>query len=93
MFKFESFDMFDEMTATIRENTVRQIFTVRVTRNEDVKREQVAKVTGASGAGDGTETRRPVVKKGTKVGPNDPCPCGSGKKYKKCCMLKDEAEK
>ncbi|MBQ3897639.1 MAG: SEC-C domain-containing protein, partial [Clostridia bacterium] len=93
MFKFESFDMFDEMTAAIRENTVRQLFTVRVTKNEEVKREQVAKVTGASGAGDGTEAKRPVVRKGNKVGPNDPCPCGSGKKYKKCCMLKDNAEK
>ena len=93
MFKFESFDMFDEMTAAIRENTVRQMFTVRVQKNEEVKREQVAKVTGASGAGDGTETKRPVVRKGNKIGPNDPCPCGSGKKYKKCCMLKENAEK
>ena len=91
MFKFESFDIFDEMTATIRENTVRQLFTVRIQKNEEVKREQVAKVTGTSG-GDGTDTKRPVVRKGEKVGPNDPCPCGSGKKYKKCCMLKENAE-
>ena len=91
MFKFESFDMFDEMTATIREDTVRQLFTVKVTKSQEIKREQVAKVTGTN-SGDGTETKRPV-RKGAKVGPNDPCPCGSGKKYKKCCMLKENAEK
>lgn len=91
MFKFESFDMFDEMTATIRENTVKQLFTVKVTKSQEIKREQVAKVTGTN-SGDGTETKRPV-RKGAKVGPNDPCPCGSGKKYKKCCMLKENAEK
>lgn len=89
MFKFESFDIFDEMTATIRENTVKQMFTIKVTRQQEIKRERVAKVTGTSG-GDGTDVKRPV-KKGAKVGPNDPCPCGSGKKYKKCCMLKDNA--
>ncbi len=91
MFKFESFDMFDEMTATIREDTVKQLFTVKVTKSQEIKREQVAKVTGTN-SGDGTETKRPV-RKGTKIGPNDPCPCGSGKKYKKCCMLKENAEK
>ena len=91
MFKFESFDIFDEMTATIRENTVRQLFTVRLQKNEEVKREQVAKVTGTSG-GDGTDAKRPTVRKGAKIGPNDPCPCGSGKKYKKCCMLKEQSE-
>ena len=91
MFKFESFDMFDEMTATIREDTVKQLFTVKVTKSQEIKREQVAKVTGTN-SGDGTETKRPV-RKGAKVGPNDPCPCGSGKKYKKCCMLKENAEK
>ncbi|MDR0314994.1 MAG: preprotein translocase subunit SecA [Oscillospiraceae bacterium] len=89
MFKFESFDMFDEMTASIRENTVLQMFTVRVQKNEDVKREQVVKVTGTSGGSDGVSTPK-TVKKSPKVGPNDPCPCGSGKKYKKCCMLENE---
>ncbi len=91
MFKFESFDIFDEMTATIREDTVKQLFTVKVTKTQEIKREQVAKVTGTN-SGDGTDVKRPV-RKGAKVGPNDPCPCGSGKKYKKCCMLKkDSAE-
>ena len=92
MFKFESFDIFDEMTNTIRENTVRQLFTVRIQKNEEVKRQQVAKVTGTSGSGDGSDKQRPVQRKGAKVGPNDPCPCGSGKKYKKCCMLKENSE-
>ena len=92
MFRLESFDIFDEMTSTIRENTVRQLFTVHIQKNEVIKRKQVAKVTGTSSASDNEGKKKPVVKKGEKVGPNDPCPCGSGKKYKKCCMLKDEAE-
>lgn len=82
-------DMFDEMIAAIREDTVRNILMV-VPRREEVKRVEVAKVTGEGFAGD--EKRKPVtVKKSTtvsgvkKVGRNDPCPCGSGKKYKKCC--------
>ncbi|NLL63076.1 MAG: preprotein translocase subunit SecA [Ruminococcaceae bacterium] len=87
MFKFESFDIFDEMTATIREATVKQMFTVKITKSQEIKREQVAKVTGTSG-GDGTDVKRPI-RKGEKIGPNSPCPCGSGKKYKKCCMHKD----
>lgn len=90
MFKFESFDMFDEMTASIRESTVIQMFNVMVKKNESIKREQVAKVTGTSGGGDGTDKPK-TIKKGERIGSNDPCPCGSGKKYKKCCMLKNNA--
>ncbi|MEG0979738.1 MAG: preprotein translocase subunit SecA, partial [Oscillospiraceae bacterium] len=90
MFKFESFDMFDEMTASIREDTVIQMFTVVVRKNEEIRREQVARVTGTSGGGDGSEAQKPV-RKGQRIGPNDPCPCGSGKKYKKCCMLKENS--
>ncbi|NCC86920.1 MAG: preprotein translocase subunit SecA, partial [Clostridia bacterium] len=90
MFKFESFDMFDEMTASIRESTVIQMFNVMVKKNESIKREQVAKVTGTSGGGDGTDKPK-TIKKGERIGSNDPCPCGSGKKYKKCCMLKENA--
>ncbi len=89
MFKFESFDIFDEMTASIRENTVRQMLSVKVTKSQEIKREQVAKVTSTT-SGDGSDKKRPV-KKGEKIKPNDPCPCGSGKKYKKCCMLKENA--
>jgi preprotein translocase subunit SecA len=92
MFKIESYDMFDEMTSAIRENTVIQMFTVKVRRNENVKRQQVVQVTGTSGGDTAAAANTPVKRKGPKVGPNDPCPCGSGLKYKKCCMLKDEAQ-
>lgn len=83
-FRMESYDMFDEMTATIRENTVRMLLTLIPRRREDVERKAVAKVTATSSGGDDTVKASPV-RKGNKVGPNDPCPCGSGKKYKKCC--------
>ncbi len=82
-FREETADMFDAMINAIREETVRMILTIQIREDEEVKREQVAKVTATSG-GDGSEKKQPV-KKGKKVGPNDPCPCGSGKKYKKCC--------
>ena len=83
-YRMESYDMFDEMSESIRESTVRQVLTVRIRSEEDTKREQAAKVTSESGSGDGSEKGRTVRKKATP-GPNDPCPCGSGKKYKKCC--------
>ncbi len=83
-FRMESYDMFDEMTATIRENTVRMMLTIMPRRREDVERKAVAKVTATSSGGDDTVKSTPV-RKGKKIGPNDPCPCGSGKKYKKCC--------
>ena len=81
-YRIEGFDMFDEMIAAIREDTARMILTVRFAVNEGPKREQVAKPTATSA--DGTDAGR-TVRKGQKVGRNDPCPCGSGKKYKKCC--------
>ena len=84
-FRMESYDMFDEMTATIRENTVRMLLTLIPRRREDVERKAVAKVTATSSGGDDTVKSSPV-RKGNKIGPNDPCPCGSGKKYKKCCV-------
>ena len=83
-YRMESYDMFDEMSESIRESTVRQMLTVRIRGEEDTKREQAAKVTSESGSGDGSEKGRTVRKK-EAPGPNDPCPCGSGKKYKKCC--------
>lgn len=83
-YRAEGFDMFDEMTRSIREDTVKLLLTVRVASEDDVKREQAAKVTSESGASDGSEKGR-TVRKGKKIGRNDPCPCGSGKKYKKCC--------
>ncbi len=83
-FRMESYDMFDEMNALIREGTVVTLLTFRLKSEEDIKREQAAKIIATSGADDGSDKKRPV-KKGEKVGRNDPCPCGSGKKYKKCC--------
>ena len=89
-YRNEGFDMFDAMIASIREDTVRILLTIRVRKQEPVKREQVAKPTTAShGEQDKGVKRQPVRK--TKVGDNDPCPCGSGKKYKKCCKLKENA--
>lgn len=87
-YRMEGFDMFDAMISQIRENTARMMLTVRLQTQEEPKREEVAKPTMATGAGDGSEENHPVVN-GSKVGRNDPCPCGSGKKYKKCCG-KDE---
>ena len=83
-FRMESFDMFDEMTALIREGTVTTLLLFKLKSEEDVKREQAAKITATSGGTDGSEKKQPV-KKGQKVGRNDPCTCGRGKKYKKCC--------
>ncbi len=85
-YRNESFDMFEEMRISIREDTVRQMLTVRVRTEEETKREQTVKVTSeTSSSSDGSLKKEPVRNKGKKVGPNDPCPCGSGKKYKKCC--------
>ncbi len=84
LYRIEGFDMFDGMIAAIREDTVRLMLTVQIRRAEEPKREQVAKETGTSA--DGTDAPRTVRKTASqKVGRNDPCPCGSGKKYKKCC--------
>ena len=83
-YRLEGFDMFDAMIATIRENTARMVLTVRLRQKEPPQREQVAKETSAGTAGDKTVKRQPV-KKAKKPGRNDPCPCGSGLKYKKCC--------
>ena len=82
--------MFDGMINAIREETVRRLYVVRPKTNEEVRRKQVAKITGTGGASDKTVKKQPVKK--IKIGANDPCPCGSGKKYKQCCRDKDEAK-
>ena len=84
-FREMSYDMFEEMTNSIRDDTVKVVLSVRFRTEEEIKREQVAKVTSTSGSGDGSEKGRTVRNDKKKVGVNDPCPCGSGKKYKKCC--------
>ena len=92
LYRVEGFDMFDQMIASIREDTARLMLTVQIRTQEEPKREQVAKVTGTSGASDGSEKSRTVRKTANqKVGRNDPCPCGSGKKYKKCCGAHEDA--
>jgi preprotein translocase subunit SecA len=84
MYRLEGFDMFDQMIASIREDTARLMLTVQIRSEEQPKREQVAKPISTSA--DGTDVKRPVRKTAAeKIGRNDPCPCGSGKKYKKCC--------
>ncbi len=85
-YRLEGFDMFDEMIASIQEDTARMMLTVRFA-NQPPKREQVAKPTSTNM--DDSDSGHKTVRKGQKVGRNDPCPCGSGKKYKKCCG-KDE---
>ncbi|SCJ71428.1 preprotein translocase subunit SecA [Anaerotruncus sp. 2789STDY5834896] len=83
-YQIEGFDMFDELIESIKEDTVKMVLTMVIKTQEEPKREQVAKPAAASaGSGDGTAKKEPVRKK--KIGRNDPCPCGSGKKYKKCC--------
>ena len=87
-FRMESYDMFEEMTEAIREGTVTGILTVVIRTEADTKREQQGKITSTSGATDGSEKKQPV-RKAKKPGRNDPCPCGSGKKYKYCCGKDD----
>ena len=79
-FKFMGFEMFDEMIEAISEDTIRALMHVRIEQN--VQREEVAKVTGTN---KDDSAKGPVKRTGKKVQPNDPCPCGSGKKYKQCC--------
>ena len=82
-YKKESLEMFEEMISAIQEETVRRLYSVRLRKNEEVKRERVAKTTSESVGGDGTVKKQP--RKVKKIGRNEPCPCGSGKKYKNCC--------
>ena len=80
-----------EAKVVFNDETIRRMFLVQLRTNQEVKREKVAKETGAAGANDGSVIKKaPVRNAAKKVGPNDPCPCGSGKKYKKCCMQKDK---
>ena len=91
-YKEEGFSMFETMVEAIREETVRRLFLVQLRAQQEVKREKVAKETGTGAANNSQVKQQPIRNKDKKVGPNDPCPCGSGKKYKKCCMQKDKAE-
>ena len=83
-YRLEGFDMFDEMIAAIREDTTKMLMSIELKRTDEApERKQVAKPTSTSGGSDGTLKKQPK-KADKKPGPNDPCPCGSGKKYKNC---------
>lgn len=86
-YKFEAMDMFEEMTESIKEDTVKHLF--HVVPQTRIERQQVAKPTAENAGGDGTVKKKPI-RKVKKIGRNDPCPCGSGKKYKNCCLDKDQ---
>ncbi len=88
-YKNEGYEIFQAMVRSIREETIRRLFTVQLRPTQEVRRERVAKETG-TGAATNSMVKKQPIKKAAKVGPNDPCPCGSGKKYKKCCMQKDK---
>ena len=80
-YKFQGFDMFEAMTDAIREETVKALMHIKI--EQKVEREEVAKVTGTNK--DDSAPKGPVRRTGKKIQPNDPCPCGSGRKYKQCC--------
>ncbi len=82
-YKRESLSMFEEMVSAIQDETVRRLYSVRLRKDEEVKRERVAKATAENVGGDGTTPKKQPVKS-VKIGRNDPCPCGSGLKWKKC---------
>ena len=84
VYKRESLEMFEEMVSAIQDETVRRLYSVRLRKDEEVKRERVAKATVENVGGDGTTPKKQPVKKTVKIGRNDPCPCGSGQKWKKC---------
>jgi len=83
-YKMSGYEMFDSMESAIKEDTIRLLFRIKV--EQKVEREQVAKVTGTNK--DDSAVKGPVKRENAKIYPNDPCPCGSGKKYKQCCMNK-----
>ena len=89
-YKEEGYEMFQAMVRAIREETVRRLFLIQLRPRQEVKRQRVAKETG-TGAAVNAQVKKQPVRKEKKAGPNDPCPCGSGKKYKKCCMQQDKA--
>jgi preprotein translocase subunit SecA len=77
--------MFNAMSQSIRDETAKMMLMVKLVRREDVERKQVAQDMVENVGGDGTRSKTVVKTKSQKVGRNDPCPCGSGKKYKNCC--------
>ena len=90
-YKHQGFEMFEATVHAIQEESVRRLFLLRRRENQEIKRVKVAKEVSAVGTAESVVKKQPVRTAANKVGPNDPCPCGSGKKYKKCCRQKDLA--
>ena len=86
-YRLQSADMFDQMITEIRDDTVRRLLSVPRPRQQEIKRVEVVKPVseGFAGGEKQPEVKKPIVNSGEKVGRNDDCPCGSGKKYKNCC--------
>jgi preprotein translocase subunit SecA len=84
-YKFESFEMFEQMNRNIQSETLRRIFTVRVSKDQGLERQRVGTIRQEMRADSAQQTPSAPVRKGAKIGRNEPCPCGSGKKYKNCC--------
>ncbi|MBE6955750.1 MAG: hypothetical protein E7449_07605, partial [Ruminococcaceae bacterium] len=89
-YKREGYETFETMVNSIRAETIRRLFLARIQKQAPIERKRVAKVTNVGGS-DKTVKRQPAQRK-VKVGRNEPCPCGSGKKYKNCCLDKDLAQ-
>ena len=83
-YRFTALDMFEDLNHMITEDTVRNIFRIRIAEKEEVKRDEVAKGISTNRGQDASAKKKPVKRELKKVGRNDPCPCGSGKKYKNC---------
>ena len=93
-YKREGYEMFEAMNNAIREETIRRLFLVQLRREDPdaaLQRKKVATITAEGGPGKSQVKRQPV-RKAVKIGRNDPCPCGSGKKYKHCCLGKEQAQ-
>jgi preprotein translocase subunit SecA len=88
-YKEEGFEMFESTIRSIREETVRRAFLAYPKPQQELQRKRVAKETGTDAANN-PQVKKTPVRKSKKIGPNDDCHCGSGKKYKKCCMQKDK---
>ena len=89
-YKEEGYEIFQSMIQAIKDETVRRMFLVQIRPQQEIRRSKVAKETG-TGAAEPSQVKKVPIHKGKKIGPNDPCPCGSGKKYKNCCRQKDIA--
>ena len=84
-YKFVAYDMFEELSQHIQEDTLRFLYRIRIQENQEVERKEVAQNVSTNRGEDTSKAKKPVKRAEPKVGRNDPCPCGSGKKYKNCC--------